>query len=269
MPVRSRSFSSSSAIHSFPGCSPPAAGPLPSENRPDQTALPHRHRRIVHQRWRRSVRGHCRPAGPRSAASARRRRAPSRAQQQLLDGRHLLQRPAQRDQIPRVGAACTRRGPEPLDVGHGLQQVPQAHADVQLAAHQRVHRVQPLPDGRLVQQGLVDPAAQQPGAHGRFGRVQNPKQAAPHRAVPPRAGQLQVRRVAGSSVMWAAVEYVDMPAICVRGRLSASPAGTAAPRPRPAPPAAGARSRNRPANARRNAPSGAGRPSRRRNARSS
>ena len=59
-------------------------------------------------------------------------------------------------------------------------------------ADQALHRVQAVVDGFAGKQGLLDPAAQHPLAHGGAGLIQHPKQRAPLFAAAQRLGEFEV-----------------------------------------------------------------------------
>ena len=117
-----------------------------------------------------------------------------RGVQPLGDAAHLRQGLAgvgQGADLPRGGGAVQDAGGQPLDVKHPAQRLFQIGAgDVFLI--QRVHRVQPGVDGAGVHQRLLDPAAQQPLAHGGLGLVQHPQKGALFLAAAHRFGQFQV-----------------------------------------------------------------------------
>ena len=117
-----------------------------------------------------------------------------RGVQSLGDAAHLRQGLAgvgQGADLPRGGGAVQDAGGQPLDVKHPAQRLFQVGAgDVFLI--QRVHRVQPGVDGAGVHQRLLDPAAQQPLAHGGLGLVQHPQKGALFLAAAHRLGQFQV-----------------------------------------------------------------------------
>ena len=117
-----------------------------------------------------------------------------RGVQPLGDAAHLRQGLAgvgQGADLPRGGGAVQDAGGQPLDVKHPAQRLFQVGAgDVFLI--QRIHRVQPGVDGAGVHQRLLDPAAQQPLAHGGLGLVQHPQKGALFLAAAHRFGQFQV-----------------------------------------------------------------------------
>ena len=192
MPVRSRSVSSSSAIH----CSArlarlasacPPRGRSPARMRPPSRTV----------------------AGGSSASAAAMLPPPprgSRLRGRPAGARTRFLRPADssltagtcssgpseaRPEIPGVGRSCTRPGPEPLDVGHALQH-PAAGAATALPAHQHVHQrpAAPMPP-RCSNGWSIQPAAA--GAHRGYGSGPEPTAGCPHPCRPAAfPGQLQV-----------------------------------------------------------------------------
>ena len=96
----------------------------------------------------------------------------------------------QGEQVPGVGRAVHHLADEALQVGHPPQ------GPGQLLPHHAVrrqggHLVLPEGDGVRVAQGLLDPGADKPVAHGGAGLVQHPQQGALFLAAPDGLGELQ------------------------------------------------------------------------------
>jgi len=132
--------------------------------------------------------------------------------------RDALQGPAQRRQVTSVGGTETHAAHQPLHVVEAIEEVAQVGAEERPSplSHlppqdwgglrgggekgglgggmgaQFLHRVRAGLDASQVQEGLLGPAAQEPGSHRRDGPVKHPQEAALHSPVPQRAGQFQV-----------------------------------------------------------------------------
>ena len=95
--------------------------------------------------------------------------------EQAADAGHPLEGVAQREAVPRVEAAVADLREQALQVVHAAQLLREAAGEHPLAG-ELLHGAQARLDGVLALQGLLDPRAQQPSAHGGGGLVQQPEQ---------------------------------------------------------------------------------------------
>ena len=111
--------------------------------------------------------------------------------QVVLEQGQPVQARGQGHQVPGPGGAVDDAGDQTLqvrDLPQHLDQLLPLHSVV----HQPAHRLQPAGDGHRVQQRALQPAAEEPAAHGGLGLVQHPEQGALFLLAPEGFGELQV-----------------------------------------------------------------------------
>ena len=128
---------------------------------------------------------------PSSWARSRASRGGGLLGQVVLEQGQPVQTRGQGHQVPGPGGAVDDAGDQTLqvrDLPQHLDQLLPLHSVV----HQPAHRLQPAGDGHRVQQRALQPAAEEPAAHGGLGLVQHPEQGALFLLAPEGFGELQV-----------------------------------------------------------------------------
>ena len=111
--------------------------------------------------------------------------------QLFLDRLHLPDGLTKGAQLLGVGAAVDDPGHDPLEI-IDIRQLPSKIPPQDGVVHQLIHRILTAADLGGAEQGLFDPGADQPLAHGGFGPVQHPQQRAALFLVPHGFEQLEI-----------------------------------------------------------------------------